>query len=38
MRGELLEEDLAIVALGAGEAKYEKVFRELAQAYPKGWR
>jgi starch synthase len=31
---ELLEEDLAIAALGAGEAKYEKLFRELAKAYP----
>jgi starch synthase len=30
----LLEEDLAIAALGAGEAKYEKLFRELAKAYP----
>lgn len=30
----LLEEDLAIAALGAGEAKYEKLFRELAMAYP----
>jgi starch synthase len=31
---ELLAEDLSIVALGAGEAKHEKVFRELALAYP----
>jgi starch synthase len=30
----LLEEDLAVTALGAGEAKYEKLFRELAKAYP----
>jgi|HubBroStandDraft_4_1064222.scaffolds.fasta_scaffold21143_2 starch synthase len=30
----LLEEDLAITALGAGEAKYEKLFRDLAKAYP----
>ncbi len=32
--GELLEEDLALVALGTGEAKYEKMFRELAQTFP----
>jgi starch synthase len=31
---ELLEENLAIVALGAGEAKYERKLRELAQRYP----
>jgi starch synthase len=31
---DLLEEDLAIAALGAGEAKYEKLFRELAKAHP----
>jgi starch synthase len=30
----LLEEDLAIAALGAGEAKYEKLFRDLAKTYP----
>jgi starch synthase len=30
----LLEEDLAITALGAGEAKYEKLFRDLAKANP----
>jgi starch synthase len=30
----LLQEDLAVTALGAGEAKYEKLFRELAKAYP----
>jgi len=29
----LLSEDLAITALGAGEPKYEKLFRELASAY-----
>ena len=31
---ELLEEDLAIVALGTGEAKHERMFRELAQRFP----
>jgi starch synthase len=31
---ELLAEDLAIVALGAGEPKYEKMFRELASRFP----
>ncbi len=31
---DLLSEDLAIAALGAGEPKYEKYFRELAKAYP----
>jgi starch synthase len=31
---ELLGEDLALVALGTGEAKYEKMFRELAQRFP----
>ena len=31
---QLLEQNLAIVALGTGEAKYEKMFRELAQEYP----
>jgi starch synthase len=31
---DLLAEDVAIAALGAGEAKYEKLFRELAKAYP----
>ena len=30
----LLAEDLAIVALGAGEPKYEKLFRDLMRAYP----
>ena len=30
----LLAEDLAIVALGAGDAKHEKTFRELALAHP----
>jgi starch synthase len=31
---ELLAEDLVITALGAGEPKYEKLFRELAKAFP----
>jgi len=31
---ELLTEDVAIVALGAGEPKYEKMFHELAELYP----
>ncbi len=31
---DLLSEDLAVIALGAGEPKYEKLFRELAKAYP----
>jgi len=31
----LMEEDLAIVALGAGEPKHERMFRELAQEFPK---
>ena len=31
---ELLAEDLAVTALGAGEPKYEKLFRELARAFP----
>jgi starch synthase len=31
---ELMEEDLAIVALGNGEPKYETLFRELARAFP----
>jgi starch synthase len=30
----LLAENLSFVALGAGEPKYEKLFRELARAYP----
>lgn len=30
----LLEEDLALVALGAGEGKYEHLFRELAELHP----
>jgi starch synthase len=32
--GELVKEDLAIVALGAGEPRYERLFRELAKASP----
>jgi starch synthase len=31
---ELMQEDLAVVALGAGEAKHERMFRELAQQFP----
>jgi starch synthase len=31
---ELLGEDLALVALGTGEAKYEKMFGELARSFP----
>jgi starch synthase len=31
---DLLAEDLVITALGAGEPKYEKLFRELARAFP----
>jgi starch synthase len=31
---DLLAEDIAITALGAGEPRYEKFFRELAKAYP----
>jgi starch synthase len=31
---ELMQEDLAVVALGSGEAKYERMFRELAQQFP----
>jgi starch synthase len=31
---ELVKLDLAIVALGAGEARYEKMFRDLAARYP----
>jgi starch synthase len=31
---ELLSEELAVTALGAGEAKYEKLFHELAKTYP----
>ena len=31
---ELLAEDLAIVALGAGEPRYEKLLREFARTYP----
>ncbi|HET9400103.1 MAG TPA: glycogen synthase GlgA [Candidatus Acidoferrales bacterium] len=33
--GELVKEDVALVALGAGEPKYETLFRELAGKYPK---
>ena len=31
---ELLAEDLVITALGAGEPEYEKLFREMAKAFP----
>jgi starch synthase len=31
---DLMTEELAIVALGTGDAKYEDLFRELAQGYP----
>ena len=31
---ELMQEDLAIVALGSGEAKHERMFRELARQFP----
>jgi starch synthase len=31
---DLMREDLAIVALGTGEAKYERMFRELSQQFP----
>ncbi len=31
---ELLAEDIAITALGAGEPRYEKLLRDLAKAYP----
>ncbi|MFI5125378.1 MAG: glycogen synthase, partial [Candidatus Acidiferrales bacterium] len=30
-----MKEDLALVALGNGDAKYEKLFQELAKKYPK---
>lgn len=32
--GAILKEDLALVALGNGEPKYEQMFRELAAGYP----
>ncbi len=31
---ELMQEDMAIVALGSGEAKHERMFRELSQQFP----
>src|SRR5438309_8160004 len=31
---ELMQEDIAIVALGSGEAKHERMFRELSQQFP----
>lgn len=33
--GDLLKEELVIVALGAGEPKYEQLFRELAARFPR---
>src|SRR5579883_2557444 len=33
--GTLMEEDVAVVALGAGEAKHERMFRELADDFPR---
>jgi starch synthase len=35
---DLLAEDLAMVALGMGEAKHEKLFRDLEKAYPEKFR
>lgn len=32
--GQLMKEDFALVALGNGDAKYEKLFQELAAKYP----
>ncbi len=32
--GDLLQEDLAIVALGTGQPEYEKLFKALAEKYP----
>ncbi len=32
--GEILKENIALVALGNGEAKYEQIFRDLAAAHP----
>jgi len=32
---DLMKEDLALAVLGNGEAKYEKLFQELAKKYPK---
>jgi starch synthase len=34
MAGELMKEDFALVALGNGDAKYEKLFLGLAKQYP----
>ena len=34
MAGELMKEDFALVALGNGDAKYEKLFLDLAKQYP----
>jgi starch synthase len=32
--GELMKEDLAVVALGTGQPEHERLFRELAEKYP----
>jgi starch synthase len=32
--GELMKEDIAIVALGTGQPEYEKLFKQLAEKYP----
>ncbi|HYP06121.1 MAG TPA: glycogen synthase GlgA [Bryobacteraceae bacterium] len=32
--GELVREDVAIVAIGSGESRYEQMFRDLAAAHP----
>lgn len=32
--GELMKEDLAVVALGTGQPEHEQLFRELAEKYP----
>jgi starch synthase len=32
--GELMKEDLAVVALGTGQPEHEQLFRELAEEYP----
>ena len=35
---DLLSEDMAVTALGAGEPRFEKLFRELAKAHPTKFR
>jgi len=32
--GDLMKEDLALVALGTGQPEYEKLFKEMAEKYP----